>query len=150
MHTQFVQVYNYDELQNCPFCEGSGLLSDGNCEHFVTAFQSGGWAHHLCPPVSCDGFLFHRAPLIVSLRDNLGVLCKKKAGTKNHPAIDAYFCSNPIYVKKVRKQFCKVPVPGIKCGECGNGTAVVDEIDCIVCALCGTPADLEEAEEFEI
>lgn len=137
MQTQDLGPYDYDELQACPFCIGVGLLSGDNCPHFLTAFEVGVWGRNICPPVSCDGFLYQRRELTTALAESPGIVCKAKSGTTRHPYIEAYFADDPALVAALQERFCKEPVPSARCPTCGNETAVVGEDDDILCALCG-------------
>jgi hypothetical protein len=138
-----VDVNDYDMLRTCPFCARTCLIGCENCEHFLTAFQYGVWARHICPPVFCDGFLFRRDALTAALISD-GVVCRKKAGTANHPAIEAYFCSEPANAALLREKYRKVVVPGATCGDCGNETVVPGEATFYSCAVCGAPSYLPD------
>jgi hypothetical protein len=150
MKIQVLDLYEYESLRTCPFCSGLALSgsSEIDCPHYLTAFQDGFWRGDLCPPVFCDGFLFEREAMVKEMSQSSDVICRKKPGTSGHPQVEAYFCSDVATVKALRKKFKRAEVPGADCAECGNQTAVVDELDEIRCAACGERAFLPEAPDI--
>jgi len=137
--------WDYEELVSCPFCGGRGLssLESDDCAHFVVAFQEGVWDPTICPPVSCNGFLFSHNALKDDLRkfasDAGHVVCRVKPGTPRHPKIEAYFCDDPAVACEIRATHKKIPSirVGIRCPECGQLATVIGEADDLLCALCG-------------
>lgn len=149
MEIQILGPYDYGLLQTCPFCDRAGLHEVDNCPHFVVAFQDGDWHPDLCPPVFCDGFRFNRSELTAALTRSIGIVCKRKRGTAQHPWIDAYFCVDPVSARTLRENHkLLVVLGGTLCPECGN-SAVVEEPKKktnmgdagIRCAICGEVAD---------
>lgn len=149
MHTETVDRYDYDGVRACPFCDGSGLwiFEEGNCPHYVTAFEAGEWDPDLIPPVFCDGFRFFRRALLRALQKNGGVISKRKPGTVRHPQIEALFCADPKRARRLRRKFRIPPLPGAICETCGNESAVRRGSEWC-CALCGGYAKFKTEPEI--
>jgi hypothetical protein len=129
MRTINLNVYDYDGLRVCPFCADSRNLTDpaDACPHFVAAFQFGSWSQKLCPPVTCDGFMFRHSfqKFLFELNE---VVCKTTPATKRHPAVWAFYHPDPAFVTELRLAFAITPVDAMKgCPECGVRRALVDE-----------------------
>jgi hypothetical protein len=136
MQIQHLDVHDYVSLRSCPFCSGVGLLCDGNCPHYLTAFRHGRWHDGLCPPVFCNGFLFRREALLYAIKNTEGIVCKVKAGTSSLPEIEAFYCLDTALITDLRNKYHRASVPGAKCGMCGHKLGLAVERDKIVCALC--------------
>jgi hypothetical protein len=149
MTTETLLPFGYDNLRTCPFCGGTNLMSAAcdrylileQCPHFVVAFENGVWGHDICPPVTCNGFLFDQKKLEEAAAQIDDVVMKVKPGTRRHPRITAIYCGHPGAASKLRENIRR-PVNSAPCGECGNTTAVIGDLDEILCARCGVPSDL--------
>jgi DNA-directed RNA polymerase subunit RPC12/RpoP len=150
MTTRTLSPFDYDDLRTCPYCGGTNLMSAASdrylvlkqCDHFVAAFENGPWARGICPPVTCNGFLFDQWELEEAAAQIDDAVMKVKPGTRRHPRIAAIYCRHPETANTLRKTFRSVPVDSGACAECGNKTAVIGDHDEIVCALCGALSDL--------
>ena len=151
MLTEVLLPFDYDGLRNCPYCGGTNLMSAASgsylvldqCAHFIAAFEDGAWGSDICPPVTCNGFLFDRERLEEAVVLIDAATIKVKPGTRLHPTISALYCHGPATARDLRETFRRVPVNSGGCAECGNRTAVITDRN-IVCALCGAPSDLPE------
>lgn len=147
MNIKQLGPWDYEDLRECPFCDSEptrftlNLFSDSSkgCPHFVVAFQNGGWAPDLCPPVSCNGFQFDRRVLTEALCQASQVVCKQKPVTRRHPEIRAYYCRDTALALELRNSFRLSPFHSDeKCGNCGNDAAVWDGgRTAICCSICG-------------
>ncbi len=105
MTTINLSAYDYDGLRTCPFCASSANLTSDRrvaCSHFVAAFEFGAWGRRICPPVSCDGYLFSES-LHQFLAEDREVVCKCTPGTRRHPKIEAFYHPRPAFVADMRK-----------------------------------------------
>src|ERR1700677_1163425 len=112
METITLNRYEYDNLRHCPFCgSGTNLFSDENerCPHLVASFENGVWGHDLCPPVTCDWYLFEDSLEEFVQADHL-VICKTTPRTRRHPSIKAYYHPDSVFVAELRMQFKIEPV----------------------------------------
>jgi hypothetical protein len=134
-----LRPYDYRSVATCPFCFARALLprEEENCPHFVVAFQDGHWEWTPSRWLTCYGFRYRRAELLIALANSPCIHAKLALGTRTEPRVEAYYCSRTWLAADLRQRFKKSLIPGPTCKVCGNTDAVTSENGELICWLCG-------------